>query len=113
LDPTGKQLAMAEPKAINKDADLSFAPPADGVYTVEVRDLHAGGGPRFVYRLRVAPPEPDFEVTVAADRFALKPGTPLDIPATIGRKGGFAKDVEVIAEGLPAGVSAAVVPPAG
>jgi hypothetical protein len=113
LDATGKQLATAEPKAINKDADLSFTPPADGVYTVEVRDLHAGGGPRFVYLLRVAAPEPDFELTVTADRFALKPGTPLDIPVTIARKGGFARDAEVIAEALPAGVSAAVVPPAG
>jgi hypothetical protein len=113
LDGTGKQLSSAEPKQINKDAELSFAPPADGQYTVEVRDLHAGGGPRFVYRLRVALPEPDFELALAADRFAPKPGTPLDIPVTIGRKGGFAKDVQVIAEGLPVGVSAAVVSPAG
>ena len=113
LDGTGKQLARAEPPTINKDAELSFSPPADGTYTVEVRDLYEGGGPRFVYRLRVAPPEPGFDLTVAADRFALKPDTPLDIPVTIVRKGGFAKPVEVTADGLPAGVSAAVVPPAG
>ena len=94
LDAAGKQLARAEPPNINKDSELSFAPPADGTYTVEVRDLNAGGGPRYVYRLRVAPPEPDFELAVAADRFALKPGTPLDIPVTLGRKGGFAKDVD-------------------
>jgi hypothetical protein len=113
LDGAGKQLARAEPPNINKDSELSFTPPADGTYAVEVRDLHSAGGPRFVYRLRVAPPEPDFELAVAADRFALKPGAPLDVPVTVTRKGGFAKDVEVTAEGLPAGVSAAVVPPAG
>ena len=113
LDGAGKQLARAEPPNINKDSELSFAPPADGTYAVEVRDLNSSGGPRFVYQLRVAVPEPDFELVVAADRFALTPGKPLDLPVTITRKGGFAKDVELTAEGLPAGVSAAVVPPAG
>ena len=113
LDGTGKQLARAEPTGLNKDAALSFSPPADGTYSVEIRDLHGGGGPRHVYRVRVAPPEPDFDLTVAADRFALKPGTPLDIPVTVIRKDGFRGSVDVSAQGLPAGVSAAVVPPTG
>ncbi|HEX3146603.1 MAG TPA: PPC domain-containing protein [Gemmataceae bacterium] len=113
LDTAKKQLAIAEPPDLNKDAELAFNPPADGTYTIEVRDLHGGGGPRFVYRLRVAPPEPDFELMITTDRFALAPGKPLDIPITVMRKAGFARDVEVTAEGLPAGVSAAVVPATG
>jgi hypothetical protein len=113
LDGTGKQLARGEPADLNKDTELAFTPPADGQYTIEVRDLHGGGGPRFVYRVRVAPPEPDFDVNIAADRFAVAPGKPLDIPVTIVRRGGLAKDIEVTAEGLPAGVVAAVVPPMG
>jgi hypothetical protein len=113
LDGPGKQLARAEPAQINKDSELTFNPPADGTYTIEVRDLHNGGGPRFVYLLRIAPPEPGFDPSVAADRFALKPGTPLDIPVTVARKGGFVGAVDVAAEGLPAGVTATVMPPAG
>jgi hypothetical protein len=107
LGPDGAVLAKAEPKAINADAELTFAPPADGRYTAEVRDLHAGGGPRFAYRLRVVPAEPDFELTVAADRFAATPGTPLDVPVTVVPRNGFAGEVTVTAEGLPAGVTAA------
>jgi hypothetical protein len=112
-DAAGKQLARAEPPNINKDSELTFTPPADGEYRVEVRDLHNDAGPRFVYRLRVAPLEPDFDLAVASDRFALAPGKPLDIPVTVNRRGGFAKEVELAADGLPAGVSATVVPPAG
>ena len=113
LDAAGKQLAAAEPRLINKDTDLSFNPPADGAYTVEVRDLHSGAGPRFVYRLRVSPPEPGFVLGVTTDRFALTPGKPLDIPVAVVRSGGFAGPVEVSAEGLPGGVTAALAPPAG
>jgi hypothetical protein len=113
LDAGGKPLARAEPAKINTDVELTFTPPADGAYKVEVRDLHGGGGPRFVYRLRVTPPEPDFDLTVTNDRFALDPGKPLDLEVTVARRNGFAKEVAIVAEDLPAGVSAAVVPPAG
>jgi hypothetical protein len=113
LDATGKAVVRAEPPKINSDVELTFNPPADGTYKVEVRDLHGDGGPRFVYRLRVVPPEADFDLTVSNDRFALDPGKPLDVPVAVIRRNGFSKGVEVAAEGLPAGVSAAVVPPMG
>jgi Bacterial pre-peptidase C-terminal domain len=109
-DAAGKEVARAEPPKINRDSELTFTPPADGVYRVEVRDLHNDVGPRYVYRLRVAPPEPDFELAVVSDRFALAPGKPLDISVTVNRRGGFAKEVELMAEGLPAGVSAIAMP---
>lgn len=108
-DPAGKEIARAEPTKINKDTELTFTPPNDGVFRVDVRDLHNDAGPRFVYRMRIAPSEPDFELAVASDRFALTPGKPLDIAVTVNRRGGFAKDLELAAEGLPAGVSATVV----
>lgn len=111
LGPDGKPLARVEPAALNKDAELTFAPAADETFRVEVGDLYRDGGPRFVYRLRVAPPVPDFDLAVASDRFALEPGKPLDIPVTVTRKNGFAKDVELVAEGLPPGVTATVLPP--
>jgi hypothetical protein len=110
LDPDGKQLARAEPPAINKDATLAFTPTADGIYVIEVRDLHGRSGPRFVYRLRVSPPEPDFDLAVASDRFALAPGKPLDIPVTVTRRGGFGKEIDLVVEGLPADVKFENVP---
>ncbi|VTT97173.1 Putative pre-peptidase OS=Singulisphaera acidiphila (strain ATCC BAA-1392 / DSM 18658 / VKM B-2454 / MOB10) GN=Sinac_2823 PE=4 SV=1: PPC [Gemmataceae bacterium] len=112
LDQEKKQVARAEPAKLNGDTSLTFTPTADGPHTVAVSDLYSGGGARFVFLLRVAPPEPDYELTVAADRFTLEPGKPLSVPVKVARKGGFAKPVEVVAEGLPAGVKAEVTQPA-
>jgi hypothetical protein len=106
LDPARKQLARAEPATPQSDVALSFAPPADGTYLVEVRDLYDEGSPRHLFRLRAVHPEPDFALTVAADRFALMPGKTLDIPVSVARLAGFAGEIELSAEGLPAGVKA-------
>ncbi|MBN9120721.1 MAG: PPC domain-containing protein [Planctomycetes bacterium] len=111
LDKGGKQLARAEPAKLNGDTLLQFAPPADGTYTVAVADLYAGGGPRHAFLLRVLS-EPDYELSVAADRFALTPGKPTLIPVKVDRLRGFKADVEVTAEGLPEGVKAEVTKPA-
>jgi hypothetical protein len=48
---------------------------------------------------------------VAADRFAIAPGKPLDIPVTVNRRAGFAKEITLTVEDLPLGVKAEVVPP--
>jgi hypothetical protein len=109
-DADGKSLAQAAPAALGRDPELAYTVPRDGLYQVELRDLHAGGGARHLYRLRVVFAEPDFELKLATDRFTLTPGKPLDIPVTIDRRNGFNGEVEVVAEGLPEGVNAAVAP---
>lgn len=113
LDAAGKQIARAEPATLGGDTAVSFTPPADGAYTARVADLYAAGGPRFAYLLRVTPAEPDYDLTAAADRFTVPPGKSLDVPVKVVRRNGFAKPVEIIAEGLPAGVTFATNPPAG
>ena len=113
VGPDGKQLARAEPRRPDSDADLEFTPPADGTYTVEVRDLYGAQGPRHAYRLTVRPPQPDYALTVPADRIALNPGKPAEVIVAITRRDGFPDDVTLKVEGLPDGVKAAVVPPAG
>jgi hypothetical protein len=113
LDAQKKQLAKAEPGKLGGDTTLSFTPPADGTYTVSVTDLFAGGGPRHAFLLRVLTPDPDYDLTVAADRFAVPPGKSLDIPVKVARRNGFAKPVEITAEGLPEGVKLEVKPPTG
>jgi hypothetical protein len=102
--PDGKQLARTEPGKLNGDTALSFTPPADGEYAVAVSDLYAATGPRGVFLLKVAPPEPDYELTVPADRHAIPPGKSIDVAVKVVRKNGFAKPVGVAAEGLPDGV---------
>ncbi len=109
LDATGKQLARAEPATPDRDLELSFTPPADGTYRVEVRDQYDEGSARHLFRLRAVHPEPDFALTVAADRFTVAPGKPLDIPVTVVRRNGFKDEIEVFAEGLPVGVKATVI----
>jgi hypothetical protein len=112
LDASQKQLARAELAKLHSDTALSFTPPTDGQYTIAVSDLYGGGGPRFAFLLRVTLPVPDYELTVLADRFTLEAGKPLLIPVKVARKGGFAKPVELVAEGLPEGVKFEITQPA-
>lgn len=110
--PDGKQLARAEPGKLNGDTTLSFTPPADGEYTVAVSDLYGATGARSVFLLKVAAPEPDYELTVPADRVAVPPGKSVEVAVKVARKNGFTKPVEVVAEGLPDGVKLAAKAPA-
>jgi hypothetical protein len=113
LDDTGKVLTQVDDPPGNRegvrDPELSFTVPADGRFLLEVRDLHSGGGFRYVYRLRAILAQPDYELTVAADRFVLTPGKPLDIPLTIQRRNGFDREIDITATGLPEGVTASSV----
>jgi hypothetical protein len=111
-DAAGKQLLRAEPAALGGGIDATFTPPAGGPVNLEVRDLFASASSRHVYRLRVTPVVADVDPKVAADRFTLAVGTPLDVPITVTRKGGFAGELVPFAEGLPDGVTAAVGTPA-
>jgi len=76
-------------------ARVEVSPVADGELQSEVRDLVGLGGWRHYYRLRITPPEPEWALVVAADRFTLVTGTPLDIPVTVERAAGFAGAVAV------------------
>jgi len=109
-DGLGKSLAQAEGNAPGRDPELTFVVPQDGTYRIELRDLHGDSGPRFLYRLRALLAEPDFELTLASDRFVLRPDKPLDIPVTIDRRNGFKEEIELVAEGLPKGVHVSIVP---
>lgn len=111
-DKAGKQLARAQAAALHRDPALNFVLPRDETYRLEVSDAQADGGPRHLYRLRVLSGEPDFALSVTADRFALTPGKTLDVAVTVARRNGFASELALEAEGLPAGVRAEMVPAA-
>jgi hypothetical protein len=105
-DPEGKPLVRAEPPGLDGDVEVSFTPRRDGEYRVEVRDLYDGAGRRYLYRLRIVRPEPDFALRVASDRFQVVPGKPLDIPVQVTRNNGFKDPIALSVEGLPAGLTA-------
>lgn len=108
-DAVGKQLAEADDNKQDADPVLAYSIPADGEYTLEIRDLYHHGGFRYVYRLTAEIAQPDFQLTIAADSFVLTPGKPLEIPITIQRDNGFAEEIEIQTENLPDGVSAAPI----
>lgn len=109
-DASGKTLAQVDDPGSRRDGtrdpELAFTVPRDDKYFIEVRDLHAFGGLRYVYRLRAVFAEPDYALTLATDRFVITRGKPLDIPVTIDRRNGFNREVEISVEGLPEGVTA-------
>ena len=42
--------------------------PADGQYAVEIRDLLQRGGPEYVYFLKIARAEPEFDLDLDSDK---------------------------------------------
>ena len=107
----GKPLSKFEPSELNNAIEVAFTPPASATYRFEVRDLFDSAGPRHAYRLRVIPAAPDLDAKVAADRFILTVGTPLDIPITVKRLHGFTGEPVAFAENLPEGIAVEIPPP--
>lgn len=107
-DATGKVVQRVEEAAraaaVAPDVALTFTPAQDGPHFLEVGDLFASSGPGHVYRLRCLTRQPDYQLTLAGDRFVVTPTKPLDVPVTIVRDN-FAGLIEVSIEGLPAGVT--------
>jgi hypothetical protein len=111
--PDGKRLTEAAPVKLHADTTKLFSPPADGECRVAVSDLYGAAGPRAVVLVRVAAPEKDYELTVPNDRIAVPPRKSADVAVKVARQPGFTKPVEVVAEGLPEGVTLKVKPVEG
>lgn len=80
--------------------------PADGRYTLEVRDVHLRGGPGFVYGLEITRAEPHFELFLDTDKTWLTPGTCATIFARAVRHNGFDGEIQLHVDGLPEGIVA-------
>jgi hypothetical protein len=106
-DASGKELAKADDlPGGSPDCELSFNPPADGVYTAEIRErFRSRGGPDFAYRLKIAPPAPDFQLTLATDTLAAPIGVETKLSVNIQRVGGMKSPIKLTVAGLPQGVS--------
>jgi len=80
--------------------------PADGKYTVEIRDLHLRGGAEFPYLLEITRSQPHFILETDTDKTLLAPGINAPLYVRVTRKNGFAGEVQLAIEGLPPGVEA-------
>lgn len=135
--PVGKEIAFVDdgpgefqgPSLDRPSSDpiVEFRAPADGTYRVLVRDLTAdsAAGPDHVYVLEARRPAPDFQLLALlaqqhrADAnqahcvaTTLPVGGTVAIDVLVVRQDGFAGDIQLEAQGLPPGVTAAatVVP---
>jgi hypothetical protein len=107
------------------DPLMDWTCPSDGSYVLEARDLLGRGNPASVYRLTLAsvaanapldppdaptgparPPSP-LECVARPDNITLRPGLSTAVEVILTRRDGIQGDVQVTAEGLPPGVTAA------
>ena len=79
--------------------------PADGTYYLAVSDTQHGGGPDFGYRLRVAPPQPDFELRAVPASINVRPGGTTTFTVFAMRKDGMTNAISLALTNAPAGFS--------
>ncbi|MBX7167110.1 MAG: pre-peptidase C-terminal domain-containing protein [Pirellulales bacterium] len=90
-------------RRLGSDSQIAFTAPADGQYLVRVTDVRALGDARFVYRLIVRPPQPDFALQVGGTSPQVRAGSGRSIPLALDRIDGFDGSVRVDFSGAPAG----------
>jgi hypothetical protein len=86
-----------------KDSLLEFDPPADGIYTVRVREMQSRFGPEACYRLLVRNPKPDYNLRLTPANLSPSPGSGVPVNVDIDRFDGFDAAVEIKINGLPKG----------
>ena len=87
------------------DSYLMTSLPADGTYYLHLSDAQHKGGADFSYRLRLGPPQPDFELRVAPSGLNARAG--MNVPVTVYalRRDGFSGDIHLTLKDAPAGFS--------
>ena len=92
---------------LGTDSQLSFTPPEDGRYVVRVEDARGHGSDGHTYILKVRPRRPSFaaEVRGVTDK-PFVAGTGREWEVWLTREDGFAGEVNVSLDNLPAGFSA-------
>lgn len=110
LDAEGKQLAQSDDMSKNEsDSQFQFKLPADGRYTIEVKERFASrGGLQYAYRLYVAPKTTEpagFSLRLPADGLTLNRGAEAKLKIVATRQGGFSGPIVLNLLHLPWGVT--------
>jgi len=112
-DATGKVVASNDDfddkaaglLAHQADSRLTATLPADGDYFLHVTDAQHQGSPAHAYRLRVGPPQPDFELRVAPSTVNVRAGGSQVITVFALRHDGFSGEIKLGFSDMPAGLS--------
>jgi len=110
-DEAGVQLAFNddhEDKASglnthHADSYLRATLPRDGTYFVQLVDRQTKGGPEYAYRLRLGPPEPDFELRVVPSAINARRGASVLVTVYALRKDGFTNEIKLVLSDAPSG----------
>jgi len=90
----------------NPDSSLFFTAPADGKVQLTIRDRLGRGGPAYAYRLHAELRKPSFQLWTLPENLTVERGGSVEVNVRMAREEGFDKEqVEVWAEGFPAGVT--------
>ena len=116
-DATGKVLAFNDDhedigsgmNTHHADSYLMVKLPADGVYYVHIGDTARNGGEEYAYRLRISPPQPDFELRVVPSSVSLRSKNSANVSVYVIRKDGFNAPIKLTLKDPPAGITAAPV----
>jgi hypothetical protein len=94
----------AADRDIGADSRVTFTAPADGAYVVRVTDTAAAGGDRYVYRLSIREPKPNFNVRIEGGGPKVPSGSGQTFTLVRERIDGFDGDIRVDIGGtLPPG----------
>jgi hypothetical protein len=110
-DATGRQLAANddhEDKGAgltthHADSFLSTTLPADGTYYLHLGDAQHKGGEHYGYRLRISPPQPDFELRVVPSTINARAGATVPLTVYALRKDGFTNEIILSLKDAPNG----------
>jgi hypothetical protein len=107
LDRAGWGLLTIVDSERCRDPREVWTAPADGSYTLVLRDLAGGsrGGPSAYYRLSLTPVQPELRLVAKEPTEVVKPGASADLELTV-YQSWQPEEVTVRVEGLPAGVTA-------
>jgi hypothetical protein len=119
-DITGQQLAFSDDledkgaglNTHHSDSRLTATLPAAGTYYVHLGDIQRRGGAEYAYRLRLGPPQPDFQLRVVPSSVNLRAGASQALTVYALRQDGFAGEIALSLKDPPPGfkLSGARVP---
>jgi hypothetical protein len=90
----------------SQDSRVTFRAPVDGDYLVRVEDVRGLGGGDHGYHLVLRHPSPSFQVILDTENPNIPRGGTTLVNLTVLRRDGFDEPLEVLAEGLPQGITA-------